>query len=411
MAGTAYIRSLLLSQFRSYEALDVKFDGRPVVLFGQNGAGKTNLLEAISLLSPGRGLRRAKLPQILRQTQSILGQNNPDSQTIYSPELWAISAQLERGDDVHKIGTGQIEGAPNRRQIRIDGQTKSGTDLARRLTINWLTPAQDRLFTGPASDRRKFLDRLCLVHQPAHGRTSLAYEKSRSERNRLFANDIHDDYWFDALETDMAERGALIAQARFETVEQLKHEIADQTDSGQSLANQDDPHNFPLAHLDLNGEVEALFADRHDGIGPDQPPQDNTEIVDWIKTQLRADRNLDRRAGRTLRGVHKTDLLVTHRAKNMPASLCSTGEQKALLIGLILAHARSQADKQPILLLDEVVAHLDEHRRAALIEQLIALGTHVFMTGTDAHLFSAFGTRAQMFEVCDGELCLKENPF
>lgn len=346
------------------------------MLFGENGAGKTNLLEAVSLLSPGRGLRRSALKDLSYRS------GNDGSETA-----WAISARLKNGDDV-KIGTGQLAGAPNRRTIRIDESNASGTDLAKLLTLNWLTPAQDRLFVGPESDRRKFIDRLCLVYFSDHGRTSIAYQKSRAERNRLLSDGINDDYWFDALESDLAERGAGIAKARWQTLIRLQEEI---TARPQSV--------FPKAVLALNGEAEDLYLAGGDEI----------DVAEYIKENLQKDRALDQRAGRTLRGVHKTALVVTHQEKNMPAADCSTGEQKALLIGIILAHANAQkklaTDGQaPILLLDEVAAHLDEHRRAALIEELLQLDTQVFMTGTDLSLFSSFDGRAQIFKVQDGEL-------
>lgn len=367
-----FIKSLLLSDFRSYPTLDVNFDGRPVVLYGENGAGKTNLLEAVSLLSPGRGLRRAKLVDLARQENSEAQDN------------WAVAARL--GLEDINIGTGSIDGAPNRRKMRMDGKTASGPEMAKHISINWLTPAQDRLFTGPASDRRKFFDRLCLIHVASHGRTFLAYEKSRAERGRLFADNIDDVYWFDALETDMAERGAKIALARWQVLEMLRAEISARPEG-----------SFPKADLAIEGEAEALYA----------AGAEELEVVEYIKTNLAQDRSLDARAGRTLRGVHKSDLVVTHIGKSMPAAHCSTGEQKALLIGLVLAHARSQSDKPPLLLLDEVAAHLDEHRRAALIEELLELNTQVFLTGTDENLFSAFAGRAQVFEVADGKLSLQ----
>lgn len=337
------------------------------------------MLEAISLLSPGRGLRRAKLTELSHRDPS-------PADAVHNS--WAIAAQIKAENDVTKVGTGQLPDAPNRRQIRIDGSNATGTDLAKLLTINWLTPAQDRLFTGPASDRRKFFDRLCLVYFPDHGRTSLAYEKSRAERNRLLSDSVDDDYWFDALETDLAERGAHIAKARWQTLERLRAEIEARPEGV-----------FPKALIDLDGEAEALYAAGADEI----------DVVEFIASALLKDRRIDRRAGRTLRGIHRTELMVTHAAKNMPAANCSTGEQKALLIGIVLAHANSQKNSlktpnAPLLLLDEVAAHLDEHRRAALIEELLELETQIFMTGTDANLFSAFDGRAQIFKVEDGQL-------
>lgn len=347
-----------------------------MVLYGENGAGKTNLLEAISLLSPGRGLRRSSLKDLSHRAGGIES-NSP----------WAISARLHHEDEL-KIGTGQVPDSPNRRLIRINESNASGTDLANLITLNWLTPAQDRLFTGPESDRRKFLDRLCLVYFADHGRTSIAYEKSRAERNRLLSEGIDDDYWFDALETDLAERGAHIAKARWQTLQKLKDEIEARPETV-----------FPKATIALNGEAEALY----------EAGAEEIEVAEFIKDALQKDRRIDQRAGRTLRGVHKTALVVTHQEKNMPAADCSTGEQKALLIGLILAHANSQkklstTGQAPLLLLDEVAAHLDEHRRAALIEELLELDTQVFLTGTDLELFSAFEGRAQIFKVENGEL-------
>ena len=340
------------------------------MLFGENGAGKTNLLEAISLLSPGRGLRRA-------QPTDFAGINGGETSA-----LWAIAAQLH-GADAEKIGTGQVPGSPSRRHVRIDGKAGSGTGLAKLIPMNWLTPAQDRLFAGPASDRRKFLDRLCLIHAPDHGRTSLAYEKSRAERNRLFADGVDDDYWFDALESDLAERGSKIASARVQTASALQEQINIRPQTA-----------FPKADVELSGDAENLIVNG----------ASEAEVYEYIAQALKNDRAVDRRAGRTLRGVHKSDLIVSHREKNMLAGLCSTGEQKALLIGLILAHARAHSGHPPLLLLDEVAAHLDEYRRQALAEDLLDLKSQVFLTGTDAVLFEAFDGRAQSFLVCGGKL-------
>lgn len=346
------------------------------MLFGPNGAGKTNLMEAVSLLTPGRGLRRAQLPDLMRKDKS-------------EAPLWAVAAHLSQSadDDPVKIGVGQVPGAPRRRSVRVDGKNSTATQLAHLLSVMWLTPAQDRLFTGPAAERRRFLDRFALAHAPEHGKASIRYEKARTERNRLLSEGIDDDLWFDALEADMASFGAHIAQARALTVAELKTEI-----TARPVGE------FPKARLWLDGEAEALF----------ESGADLSEVDEFIRTNLAADRRLDRRAGRTLRGVHKSDLIVTHNAKSMPAADCSTGEQKALLIGLSLAQARAlprcQAGRRPILLLDEVAAHLDVHRRAALIEELLDLKTQVFMTGTDASLFDAFAGRAQNFRVDDGQV-------
>ncbi|NNE58530.1 MAG: DNA replication/repair protein RecF [Hellea sp.] len=371
MTARHYISHLRLTDFRNYSALDLELSGAPVVLFGPNGAGKTNLLEAISLLSPGRGLRRSKL--------EVLARKDGETQAL----AWGVNAQLLSGDDDYKLAIGQLPETPGRRVVRLDGKSVSAADLAAHVTMFWLTPDQDPLFRGPASDRRKFLDRFTLMQSPDHGGHIVAYEKLRSERNRLLGEGIEDYIWYEALETDMADFSTRIAYARAETVNRLMDEI-DRRDEGA----------FPKARIALEGEMEEQI---QSGIDPDAVRVGQRAM--WADT-----RRADLRAGRTLRGVHRSDLKVTHREKDMPAEHCSTGEQKALLIGLMLAQARAQADKNPFLLLDEVAAHLDEHRRAALIEELIELGTQVIMTGTDASLFEAFDGRAELFEVRDGAI-------
>lgn len=371
-APIRYISALRLTDFRSYGALDLSLDGRPVVLSGPNGAGKTNLLEAVSLLGPGRGLRRASVDTLARFERDTRA------------PAWGVTAVLENAA-ASRISVGQVPEQPRRRATRIDGKATSGTALGEHMTLMWLTPAQDRLFTGPASDRRKFLDRFCLVHAPSHGMASLRYEKARAERNRLLSDGISDAGWYDALEADMAVQGAHIAQARAITVAALIEQIDSRPEGA-----------FPKAVVALSGEAEEQF---QSGLNFD-------DVEGFIKDALCADRGRDMRAGRTLRGVHKSDLLIRHAAKDMPADLCSTGEQKALLIGLTLAHARAQAASQPLLLLDEVAAHLDEARRAAMIEDLLELGTQAFLTGTDAALFEAFTGRAQHFTVQDGTVTL-----
>ena len=369
--SSRYISRLRLTDFRSYGALDLILDRRPVVLSGPNGAGKTNLLEAVSFLSPGRGLRRAKVDALARVHGAAIA------------PAWGVAAVIETGDETRSINVGQVPEQPRRRQVRIDGKKAAGTDLAGLMTMMWLTPAQDRLFTGPASDRRKFLDRFCLVHAPGHGMASLRYEKARAERNRLLSDGISDAGWYDALETDMALHGAHIAQARSMTVASLIEQIDSRPEGA-----------FPKAVIALEGEAEDRF---QSGLCFD-------DVQDFIRTQLETDRPRDRQAGRTLGGVHRSDLRVRHAAKDMPSELCSTGEQKALLIGIVLAHARAQSARQPLLLLDEVAAHLDEIRRAAMIEELLDLGTQAFLTGTDASLFDAFSGRAQRFHVQDGRV-------
>lgn len=368
------IASLRLIDFRSYPTLDAEFESRVVALYGPNGAGKTNLLEAISLLSPGRGLRRAAVGTLARVADGI------------SQPAWGINAQLHNSDtdedEATRISIGQVPEYPRRRQLKIDGKAATGPELARRLSLLWLTPAQDRLFTGPASDRRKFIDRYALAFAPDHGTTASRFEKARAERNRLLSENVTDRLWYDAIETDLSNYGARIAQARTLTVANLQIEV-----SARETA-------FPQSLIGLDGLLENQFA----------AGADLTSVADQYRAQLAKTRQADLRAGRTLIGPHRTELHVTHAVKKMPASLCSTGEQKALLIGLILAQARALQSKAPILLLDEVAAHLDATRRAALAEELIDLGLQIFMTGTDKSLFSDFGDQAQFFHVANGML-------
>ncbi len=368
------IASLRLIDFRSYAALDAAFEPGVVALYGPNGAGKTNLLEAVSLLSPGRGLRRAAVGTLARVAN---GETQP---------AWGINAALhldaETQDEATRISIGQVPEHPRRRQLRIDGRQATGPELARRVSLLWLTPAQDRLFTGPASDRRKFIDRFALAFAPDHGSNAIRFEKARTERNRLLSEGISDRAWYEAIETDLSKYGAKVAQARAATVKNLQIEV-----SARATV-------FPQSLIGLDGTLENRFAE---GL-------DLATIADDYRTFLSEQRGQDLRAGRTLSGPHRTELHVTHAAKAMPAGLCSTGEQKALLIGLILAQARALQGKAPILLLDEVAAHLDSERRAALAEELIDLDLQIFMTGTDKSLFSDFGDRAQFLNVANGSL-------
>jgi DNA replication and repair protein RecF len=354
--------------------LDAGFETGVIALYGPNGAGKTNLLEAISLLSPGRGLRRAAVGTFARVAEGV------------SQPAWGINAQLHSSetdeDEATRISIGQVPEQPRKRQLKIDSRPATGPELARRLSLLWLTPAQDRLFTGPASDRRKFIDRYALAFAPDHGTNASRFEKARSERNRLLSENVTDRAWYDAIETDLSNYGARVAQARTRTVANLQVEV-----SARKTA-------FPQSLVGLDGSLENQFVEG----------ADLRSVAETYRAQLANTRNTDLRAGRTLIGPHRTELHVTHADKAMPAGLCSTGEQKALLIGLILAQARALQGKAPILLLDEVAAHLDSVRRAALAEELIDLGLQIFMTGTDKSLFSDFGNHAQFFHVADGTL-------
>lgn len=366
----ASLTSLRLTDFRSYDRLDLELSSGPIVLFGANGAGKTNLMEAVSLLSPGRGLRSAAIDALAR----VSGDQTAPA--------WGVNAEL---DDETRVSVGQVPDSPRRRVVRINRTNSTASQLAELLTVQWLTPAQDRLFTGPEGDRRKFLDRLALAFDPSHGVSSLRYEKARAERNRLLSDGISDASWYDALEADMAACGAQIAKTRVDTVERLRGAIADR-----------DMSAFPQADITVEGSVEALLIK---GVDLDEAEND-------FRDRLAETRQIDRRAGRSLTGPHRSEVKVVHQHKSMPAGLCSTGEQKALLIGLILAHARAQVTRSPILLLDEVAAHLDSIRRKALSEELIDLGLQVFMTGTDRALFTDFSDRAQWFEVDDSAVKL-----
>ncbi|MEM9014636.1 MAG: DNA replication/repair protein RecF [Pseudomonadota bacterium] len=362
------IRRLKLNDFRSYSSTDIAFDGRPVAIAGPNGSGKTNILEAISLFGPGRGLRSARLQELPR----VDGHGG-----------WALSMRLGAGLQERSLGVGAHASKPERRVCRLDDQAASGpgafTDILRFL---WLTPAQDRLFMESAGERRKFIDRMALAQDSAHGRAASAYEKAMRQRQRLLETPPYDDDWLSALEIQMAESGVAVAAARIETVERLS-----------AAAPSSDDAMFPAADMALDGDIERALSDR-----------DAASVEEEFASTLRERRRLDAEAGRSLYGPHRSDLLVFHRQKMQAARLCSTGEQKALLIGLVLANARTLcaetvfARPPLILLLDEIAAHLDPSRRAALFDIVGELGFQAFMTGTDDALFSAWGGRAQYFE-------------
>jgi DNA replication and repair protein RecF len=347
-----HVERLSLSDFRSYADAVVAPGPGFVVLTGENGAGKTNLLEAISLLSPGRGLRGAALSEMARRGGA---------------GGFAVAARIGEVD----IGTGTLVAAPERRQVRINGAPASANSLSEWMSVLWLTPAMDRLFADAASARRRFLDRLVLALRPDHATHAARYEAAMRARNKLLAEDAPDADWLSALEARMAEHGLAIAEARTAAVTALSERL--------SLAPEGP---FARAGLALEGG-------------------DGRELA----AALAAGRSRDAAAGRTLAGPHRADLLVTHLGKVQPASLCSTGEQKALLIGLILAHADLVADaagRRPILLLDEIAAHLDPLRRAALFERLAGAGGQVWMTGTETSLFPGLDGEACWIEVAEG---------
>lgn len=361
---------LRLSDFRNYATLDLAIEGRLVALAGPNGAGKTNILEAISLLGPGRGIRRAQILAMPRKSGSGGFAINAEGDGLLGPVMLATAFQPGEGA----------------RLCRVDREPVAGAGrFLEHLSMLWLTPDQDGLFRGAAGERRRFLDRLVLAIDAGHASRANAYELALRHRNRLLEDERTDPHWLDAIEREIAELGVAVAAARRETVLRL--------DSlGQSEAAAIAP--FPFAVLNLEGDIDARLSD-----------QKAPEVEDWFRDALRDNRWRDRQAGRTLIGPQASDLLVTHGPKGEVASLCSTGEQKALLIGLVLAQARLIAQMcgaPPILLLDEIAAHLDEIRRAALFAMLEALGAQSFMTGTDASLFAALPKGDRRYKVQDG---------
>ncbi|HXX06737.1 MAG TPA: DNA replication/repair protein RecF [Pseudolabrys sp.] len=374
--SAASIRRLTLTNFRSYHAAQVVLDRAGlVVLTGANGAGKTNLIEAISLLAPGRGLRRATLEE--------LAFSEGDG-------AWAASAEIEGMLGLATLGTGidpptGEELAPARK-CRIDREpVGSAAAFADHLRVVWLTPAMDPLFNGPASERRRFLDRLVLAVDAQHSSRVAALERSLRSRNRLLEDSPGDSPWLDAIEHETAEVAVAVAAARAETVKRLSTAL----DASRNEAPQ-----FPQAQILLQGWMEELLQDRS-----------AIEIEDQYRVRLKENRARDAAAGRTLDGPHLSDLAVSHAGKNIPAADASTGEQKALLIRLVLAHAnliKQMTGFAPLLLLDEVVAHLDPTRREALYDALLSLGAQVWMTGADPVAFGAISGRAQLFVVRSG---------
>ncbi len=373
-AARAAITSLKLTDFRNYPSLALALDERPVVLTGPNGAGKTNLLEAVSFLSPGRGIRGARIEAVARQG---------------SDGGWGVAATVTNAAGMVDLGTGVVngEGGPEtRRRVRVNhAAAGSSAAFLDHLRVVWLTPAMDGLFTGPPADRRRFLDRAVLAIDKAHGTRANAFERAMRGRNRLLAEPSPDSRWLDAIEVEMAELGVAIAAARREwaglTVAML----------GQAGAGP-----FPAALIALDGTIETDL-DGHAA----------SAAEDAYRRTLHDGRRRDAAAGRTLAGPHRSDLIVRHGPKDMPAETCSTGEQKALLVGLVLAQTRLVAKltgETPIVLLDEIAAHLDESRRAALFDLLGELGCQAFMTGTDDAVFAPLGDRAQRLGVAEGKV-------
>ncbi|MCE6952394.1 DNA replication/repair protein RecF [Cereibacter sphaeroides] len=351
MRGLA-VTSLTLSHFRSHGAARLAFDGRPVAFVGPNGAGKTNILEAVSLLSPGRGLRRAGVDEMARRPEAL---------------GWKVSAAVRGLHSDHEVETWAEAGSA--RQVRIDGKPATQVMLGRMLRIVWLVPVMDRLWIEAAEGRRRFLDRIAMSFSPDHADAVLDYEKAMRERNRLLKEEIADPHWYGALEGRMAQAAGAIIAHRHAAITRL---------------------------TEAQAEAETAFPRAELAIASDDPED---LAAAWAEGRRR-----DMAAGRTLIGPHRADLVARYAAKGIPADQCSTGEQKALLISLVLANARALAEDlgaAPVLLLDEVAAHLDEGRRAALFDEICALGAQALMTGTGPELFSALGQRSQMFEVTE----------
>jgi DNA replication and repair protein RecF len=370
------LRRLTLTDFRSYERAALVLDGRPVFLFGPNGAGKTNLLEAISFLIPGRGLRNAAIAEVgRREPAEVRGR------------AWAVAAELEGEDGPVQLGTGLETASAARRTVRIDGDPAQPGRLAELMRLVWLTPREDRLFLEGAGERRRFFDRLVFAGEPGHAVQVGSYERALRERTRVLAESPADPAWLTALEARLAKAGAAMVVARARTLAALQAEIA---------ARGERP--FPQASLALAGAWEAMA-------GEDVPSE---EIEARLARALAAARPRDAAAGRALTGPHRGDVMVGYVQKGRPAAESSTGEQKALILNLILAQAsrlsRAESQPNPILLLDEVAAHLDSSRRAALFDEIEALGLQAFLTGTDSTLFATLKGRAQGFSIDAGRL-------
>jgi DNA replication and repair protein RecF len=372
----ALIRRLTLSNFRNYRSASAEpGDAKTIVLCGPNGAGKTNLIEAISFLAPGRGLRRATLDEVAFQE---------------GDGSWAVAAEVEGALGLATLGTGLDSGADYganaQRKCRIDREpVGSAAAFADHVRVVWLTPAMDSLFVGAPSERRRFLDRLALAVDPEHGSRVNALERALRSRNRLLTEPRPDPHWLDAVEHETAELAVAVAGLRTETVSRLQRVLEARRDS-----------DFPPAGLTLEGWMEQLL-----------PTHPAIDVEERYRAVLRENRVRDAAAGRTLDGPHVTDLAVIYLRKNIAAAAASTGEQKALLIGLVLAHARlitEMTGAAPVLLLDEIVAHLDPGRRNALHGELAELGAQCWMTGADPALFAEIADRATMLEIRAGQI-------
>ncbi|MEO1537397.1 MAG: DNA replication/repair protein RecF [Pseudomonadota bacterium] len=352
------VRQLTISHLRSHRRTSLALDGRPVALFGPNGAGKTNILEAVSLLSPGRGLRRASAEELIRRPEAL---------------GWKVSAVVTSGATPHEIET---EAEPTQpRTVRINGKTSPQIALGQIARVVWLIPAMDRLWIEGADGRRRFLDRIAMSFEPSHAQAVLTYEKAMRERNRLLKDMVRDAHWYIALERQMAASATEITAARLSALARI-HDAQNAAETA-----------FPAADLALNH--------------PDRALPKNTDAFTDLLAEMRP---ADLRAGRTLAGPHRVDMGAHYASKGVPAAQCSTGEQKALLISLVLSNARALKEdtgNTPLILLDEVAAHLDHGRRRALYDEICALGGQAWMTGTGGDLFEDLGERAQHLEVTE----------
>ncbi len=374
------VTRVTLTQFRNYAHARIEPGTHPVVLSGANGAGKTNVLEALSFLIPGGGLRRARLGEVSRRAPNV----------TKTPAPWAVAAEIAGGPTPVSVGTGLDDTTTGKRVARVDGRpVRALTTLSTHFAVHWLTPQMDRLFLDGTQERRRFLDRLVFGFDPAHAGRSSAYTHALRERSRLLAEGKMDDAWLSALEDTMATRGVAVAAARLDVVDRLT----------ALCENTEGP--FPAAILALDGLAECWLRDAP-----------ALEVEDRLRTVLRTSRKRDAQAGGAGANIegrlpHQSDLLVTHAAKAMVAGQCSTGEQKMLLVGLVLAAARLSVQDEgrvPVLLLDEVAAHLDTRHREALFDEVLALRCQAWFSGTDAALFASLIGRARFFEVTAGEI-------
>ena len=379
-AQRAFVARLNLTQFRNHARLELETQDGPVCLFGPNGAGKTNILEALSLLGPGRGLRSADLDEMARQ--------GPDGGPFAVAGLFNLSGDERRiGIGLERTATGQ------RRVARIDGKDAGPKDLADTVRLLWLTPAYDRLFAGSPGDRRKFLDRLVFAISPEHATQANLYEKAIRERSKILEDARPDKRWLAILEAEAAAAGVALAMARLEAIDALQSEIDGRPDGA-----------FPKAALTLQGTLETALRETPNA----------SQVEAEFNAKLHDHRGRDSHAGRALEGPHRTDLSALHVPSNMAAQKCSTGEQKALVVTLILAQARRIASglpiakssgflgPNPLVLLDEAAAHFDPARRTALCAELLALPGQSWLTGTDQSLFEGFGADATRFEISAG---------